>query len=92
MRVVVHGAELVAERREQRAAAVVRAKVERDAEVLREAIEARPGLGTMALRELVGLPGARYRAAMGALGDVVEVRQTTSGRTTTAAHFLKGNR
>ena len=90
VRVVVHGAELVSQRRAEREAEGQRVKARHDAEVLRSAILATPGQGAHALRERTGLSGARYRAALAFLGDEVEIREEKRGRATVYAHYLRG--
>jgi hypothetical protein len=90
LRVVVHGAELVTQRREEREAADRRAKGARDAEALRAAVLASPGIGAVAVREATGLSGARYRAAAALLGDELERREERDGRAKGLAHFIRG--
>jgi hypothetical protein len=89
LRVQVHGAELVAERREARQDAAVKAQGAKDAAKVREALTKHPGVGTTELRGITRLPGDRLAAAIVALG-CVEVVAEQVGRATTQRHYLRG--
>ncbi len=86
----VHGAELVEQRREQRLAAAQRDQVHHDAEAVRRALGGHPGLGTVQLRDEAHLSGARLSRALTSLGDAVEVREESQGRTRVRRHYLRG--
>lgn len=90
VRIAVHGAELVRERREAAETAKADGKAKRDAEALRAAIAANPGLGTHAIRSAAGLSGVRYQAALAILGNAIELREERRGRTTATTHYLRG--
>jgi len=90
LRVQVHGAELVVERRAAHAATARRDRARGDGETVRGALARQPGLGTRELRGATGLSGDRLAAALAALGDAVEVREEKQGRTVTKRHYLRG--
>lgn len=90
LRVAVHGAELVAQRREERDEVERRTKAARDAERLWREIVKQPGVSATLLRGATSLSGERYTAALAALGDRVEVRSEQAGRTRTSRHFPRG--
>jgi RecA-family ATPase len=90
LRVQLHGAELVTLRREQRHEAAQRVRADRDADKVRAAIAAVPGIGTRDLRARTSLSGDRLAAALAALDDRVDVRETPSpaGRAK-VCHYLR---
>lgn len=91
LRVAVHGAELVTQRREDRERKAERAKVGRDAERVREVIAACPGIGSRDLRARTSLSGDRLAAAVAHLGAAVEVRdEAQPGRRPKTCHYLVG--
>ncbi len=91
LRVQVHGAELVTDRKEAKAKAARDALARKDAETLRGVLASRPGIGAAELRALAGsLHADRFTAAKAALGDDLEIREVKNGRSRTIAHFLRG--
>jgi hypothetical protein len=91
LRVQVHGAELIADRRAAKADADQADQTRRDAQKIREALAKHPGVNTRALRGITHLSGDRIAAALGVLSSAVEVRQVpgAGGRFPSAAHYLR---
>jgi hypothetical protein len=88
--VEVRGAELVAERRAAAANALRAERARRDAEVLRKAMAATPGMSTTALRGATGFSGERFAAALAHLGGAVEQRLERRGNTrASTCHYLR---
>ncbi len=90
LKVEVRGAELIAQRRDERAAASLKERTRRDAETVRKALRERPGLGTRELRTATTLSGDRLAFAIAHLGEAVEVRQEKRGRGVVNRHYLRG--
>lgn len=89
LRVQVHGAELVQERREAKGAAAKAERTARDAAAIRRVLSTRPGLGSRELRAATSLSGDRVAAALVHLGDDVEARDEVQGRSRTTRHYLR---
>lgn len=90
LRVDVRGAELIAERRAEHAAANLTDRTKRDAEKLRRVIATTPGLGSAELRGAAGLPGDRVALALAHVGDAIEIREEKRGRSVRRRHYLRG--
>lgn len=91
VRVVVHGAELVTQKREEKQAETRRSVAARDAVRVRDALVRQPGLGTRELRSVTCLSGDRVAAALLALGAAVETREEPQqGRRPKTRHYLRG--
>jgi hypothetical protein len=90
VRVAVHGAELIAQRREETEQRAAAARRSRDAAKVREAIASSPGIGTTDLRARVRLSGDRVRAAVLELGEAIEVRTETVAGHVRARHYIRG--
>jgi len=91
LRVQVHGAELVAQRRQEQASTTRREQARRDAEVVRRVLAGSPGLGMRELRAAVRPVGReRLESALYDMGNEVEVREERQGRTVTRRHFVRG--
>lgn len=90
LRAQVHGAELVAQRRNAQDEKRRKDQAIRDADSVRKALSARHGLGTVELRAATGLSGSRVTTALVELGEAVDVRLETQGRSTTKRHYLRG--
>jgi AAA domain-containing protein len=92
LRVQVHGAELLTERRQERREAAQRDRARIDADSVRAAIARCPGATTTALRVASGLSGDRLALALTKLGSAVEVREDRSqGRgPARQCHYLRG--
>jgi hypothetical protein len=91
LRIQVHGAELVKERREARQDAAAKAQGAKDAGKVRDALGKKPGINTTELRGVTRLSGDRLAAALLELGQAVEVRTEAVGRTRVNRHFLRGS-
>jgi hypothetical protein len=91
LRVSVHGAELVMDRRAEVAAAASAVRTRQDAEKMRKLIAATPGIGVCELRRQSRMSGDRCAAAIASLGNAVEVREERSpGRRSKSCHYLRG--
>lgn len=90
LRVAVHGAELVREKRAAAEADARASKVRRDAETVRAVLASAPGLGTRELRDRTAFGGSRLAAAIAELGDGVDVREERDGRSLRLRHYLRG--
>ena len=91
VRVQVHGAELLTERRDLREASRRDGRVRADADAVRRALGARPGLGTVELKGATSLPGDRLSAALMHLGAAIEVQEQPTGYgRPKRLHFLRG--
>lgn len=90
VRIAVHGAELVTQRREERESLAKSTQATRDGRRLVDAVSAHPGIGVEDLKATTALSGQRYKAALVAVSDVIEVRRETVGRSTTNRHYRKG--
>ena len=90
LRVQVHGAELVVEQRIASRQAAAEKQARADAESVRRVLSKTPGLGTAELRAAAGLSGARLPAALAHMGDAVDVREETNGRSRKLRHYLRG--
>jgi RecA-family ATPase len=91
LRVQVHGAELIDERREAQATAARRDETRRDVETLRRVLAATPGLGSRELRAAVRpMAHARLEAALYALREQIDIREEQIGRAITRRHYLRG--
>jgi hypothetical protein len=92
--VEVRGAELVAARREEQAAAARASRAHADAEVVRSVLRDQPGIGARDLRAQVRLAGGlgyeRLGDALAHLGDAVDIRDEVKGRSRVARHYLRG--
>lgn len=89
LRVTVRGGELVAERRAAAAEHAKRAREAADAETIRRAIAAHPGIAARELRAVTGLGGDRTAAALLVLADAVHIVEERSGRARTVRHYLR---
>jgi hypothetical protein len=89
LRVQVHGAELVAQRREAREQAAATARASRDALKVERAVIQTPGLATRELRGATGLSGDRLAAAIAHLGTAIEVREERDGRARPMRHYSR---
>jgi hypothetical protein len=87
--VELRGAELIIERRDQRAAVARRDQGRSDVAKVRSILGRQPGLGTRELRSATGLSGDRLAAAIIELGTSVETRDEVKGRSRTTRHFLR---
>lgn len=90
LRVHVHGAELIAQRRDERNIVNRREQAQHNAEVVRRVLMTTPGLGGRELRDATSLSGARLADALEALGNDIEVREVRDGRTKTVRHYVRG--
>jgi|GEM_PF-1476905 len=90
LRVLVHGIELVAERREEREAKTERIRTARDVATLRDVLSSFPGLATREIRIRSRLSGVRYTAAVVALGSDIEIREEVCGGKRLTRHYLRG--
>lgn len=84
------GGEAVIEAREARAAALVAARVQRDAARVLDVVQHTPGIGTVALRAAAAVNGTRLAAALSALAGSVEIRETRDGRRRLLGHWAIG--
>ena len=75
LRVMVHGIELIDERREASEARKRSIQVARDASRILAAVQSRPGLGTRELRAILRISGDRFSAAVVELGLKIDARQ-----------------
>jgi hypothetical protein len=89
LQVKVFGTELIAKRREERASVARAQRTRVDAQTVRNAIEAKPGLGTRELRSATGLSGDRLLNAIGHLGESVDVREESKGRIRLHRHYMR---
>ena len=89
LRVMVHGIELIDERREAATAKRVAIQTARDAKAITNAVERRPGVGALELRAVTGLNGTRYSRALAHLGSAIEVRheRASGGGPVLARHY-----
>lgn len=94
VRVVVHGAELVSQRREERESTARRQRVSSDGDAVRGVLRQTPGLGSRELRAAVrtatGAGSDRVTAAIADMGDEIEIRDEVRGRSRVARHYLRG--
>lgn len=85
----VHGKELIAKVREERAVRDAERRGGADAKNVARALSKHPGIGVKELRAATGLGGDRLTAAILALGDRVEQREERVGRARFLRHFLR---
>jgi hypothetical protein len=88
LRVTVLGMEAVQEKRARAKEAADEARTRADAEAVRKAVQACPGLTTMALREATNLSGGRCALARRALGDALRSVEERQGRALVTRFYL----
>jgi len=84
----VHGVELIAKVREERAERAEERRGEADIRAVERALAKHPGALTTDLRAVTGLGGARLAAALLAMGDRIDRRPEQDGRVRRVRHFL----
>lgn len=90
LRIQIHGAELIQEKRDAAAKTRRYLRSVKDAQALREALRKHPqGMGSVELRAATGLSGDRFSSAMAELGDSVESAWLPDGKRTRKVHRLK---